>query len=410
MTLASASAAFGQATAKAPARLTFPVGSTRLVVVGDLDPGGTDRYVVSLSAGQLLMLRVDSAPGAVELRLSDASTNHELTSSRLGAVDYQGLVPRSGDYFVDVCATPSQAMGISSDGGLYGLTVEAPAPVHFRAGGVAAVREGPTPGGLPVDYLLGAHKGQTLLLDLRSPGGETSITVSDVDERVTFAAAKPAPRRELAVRLPTDGDYVVSVAPVGGKNVAYTLDIVVPAISLPEKPLFVDFPAPGRIVVVNETKPSIIDYEKAVYSSIDNGASWRTAVSPGSPVHPGEVADLPPDGEIVGLDFRNGQDGFMAITVEWEPDGSLGPFLCATSDGGATWSPVKLPIPKEFRSADSNRVAGVTPSAPSFADDEHGSMMARFFDSSGSFQDFRFATSDGGATWAVSAALAPLTR
>ena len=290
LTLGSAIAAFGQSASPTSGaiRLAFPPGSTRIVVSGTVSVNGKDRYEVDISAGQPLMLHLDSAPGAVALGVTDASTKRGLTGTGQGTPDFQALIPRSGAYYVDVAAIRTQANGMSFNGG-YVLSVEVPAPVRFGPGGVAAVRRGQTPGGLPVDYLLDAHAGQTLLLDLASPGGETSLSVSDLVDRHTLIESKPSRHGQVAVRILESASYVISVGPANGGTIAYALDIVVPAVSFPDNLIYAGFPAVGRIVVVAEGASPGGGNAKSVFNSYDHGATWNQMKIVHAPVIPDAV-------------------------------------------------------------------------------------------------------------------------
>ncbi len=400
LTLGSAIAAFGQTSSStsAPIRLTFPPGSTRIVVSGAVSANGQDRYEVDVSAGQPLMLHLDSAPGAVAMGVTDASTKNELPGTGQGTPDFQALIPRSGAYYVDVTARRTQAMGRDLNGGGYVLSIEVPAPVRFGPGGVAAVRKGQTPGGLPVDYLLDAHAGQTLLLDLASPGGETSLNVSYLVNGHALTESKPSRHGQVAVRIPESTSFVISVSPANDQSVAYSLDIVVPAISLPDNPIYAGFPAVGRIVVVAQEASPGGGTAKSVFSSHDNGATWATALSRSDSAGSGNRAGLPTDGRIMGVTFRNGDYGFIVVARERSESGSLGPFLYATSDGGATWSPIELPFPKDVSP---DLIAAFTPSSPRFIDDVDGSIAAGLILPGGSGRNLSYATSDGGTTWTV---------
>lgn len=86
LTLGSAIAAFGQASSPTSGaiRLTFPPGSTRIAASGTVSANGQDRYEVDVSAGQPLMLHLDSAPSAVAMGVTDASTKNELPGTGQG--------------------------------------------------------------------------------------------------------------------------------------------------------------------------------------------------------------------------------------------------------------------------------------------------------------------------------------
>jgi hypothetical protein len=243
--------AFGQNAAAGGARLTFPPGSTEIVVSGNVGAGSTKSYVLILSAG---------------LNVADASTGRELSGAGRGTPDFKATVPA----------------------------------VSFGPGRVAAARSGRTPEGFPVQYLLGLGAGRRLLLDLSSDGDGIPLDVNKLDGNQGVFESPLSRRLPAAVAIPSDGSSLITLYPATGQNLTYRLDMVAPTITLPANPIYTAFPAPGHIVVVGQTAGSAGPGRKTVYSSIDNGSTCRKAVSPGAGASFGELADLPADGKTTG--------------------------------------------------------------------------------------------------------------
>ena len=382
--LGLAASAFGQAAPSAGAtRLAYPAGSTRIHVRGNVAPGRPDRYVIYLSAGEHLILHIDSYAMVTAVEVVAASTGSQIAGSGQGTADFRTIIPLSGNYLVLVSAIANQeARNLGSTA--YDLTVEVPAAVRFSSGQTAAVRTGPTPGGLPVDYLLGLTAGQTLLLDLSTAGqGGVAVDVSDLAGQDAVYKSEPSNHPQAALRIPTTGEYIITVAPEDGAHFTYRLDMIEPAIRLPAKPIYIGFPSPGHIVMVSQAEGSAGTDQETVYSSIDNGTTWPTTVI---------------EGKLAGAAFADGEHGYLTVAASRQGDGSLGPCLYATRDGGATWGPVEVPLPQEI---DRTTVAGLTPSAPSFLYSPWGSIAVQVAFLSGSSQQFHYVTSDLGATWTI---------
>ena len=401
-------AAFGQTAPSAAdaTRLKFPPGATEIVTSGNVGAASAKSYVVNLSAGQpliLTLLHLHSAPGTIGLDVTDAATGTELSGPGRGASSFRAVVPASGDYVIQVVATAALNPGAGSFGGSYDLLIDVPAIVTFDTGAVTAVRSGPTPGGAPVEYVLRLGGGQTLLLDVSSGGDGVSIDVNQLSLPGPVFESPRTRRLEAAVPIPSDGNYLITLRPATGQNTTYRLDMVVPAIALPSNPVFTAFPAPGHIVVVSREGDATGPNRTSVYSSIDNGATWRTAVSPGAKSAAGAVSDLPANGKVVGMTFPSGDRGFLAVAVRRQADGSLGPCLYATADGGATWSAVQVPLPKGVSPSD---VAALAPSPPQFLNGLQGWIDAQIVSTRGVSQQLRYVSADGGKRWTIPTATA----
>ena len=111
--IAASLAGFGLAHASAPAqagpvtRISFPPGGTSAQVWGQVFPGGANRYVLRVMAGQTMAVSVTSsqpgmpAQGNLFLVIWGADGT-VLLSDHAGATSWQGTVPLTQDYSIDV--------------------------------------------------------------------------------------------------------------------------------------------------------------------------------------------------------------------------------------------------------------------------------------------------------------------
>ncbi|HUX13968.1 MAG TPA: hypothetical protein VMW87_13135 [Spirochaetia bacterium] len=225
LVLAAATAAGAFAQSK-PIHVDFPIGSTRVVLDGSVDPSGVIRYIVSPYAGQPLMIDLGSRPGSVSMSVRSNDVSYDGPAS--GGDHYQTIVKTTGDFEIDVTAVAGQAMGHSFDGGSFSLSVEAPARIQFPEGQNTVERNGPTPGGLPVDYFIQGQPGVVITIDLTSEGDKDTLQITGYDPFGPVFKSTKLDKDTYGVVLPSDGRCIMSVVPPGGDaSVPYHLRITV---------------------------------------------------------------------------------------------------------------------------------------------------------------------------------------
>jgi inhibitor of cysteine peptidase len=89
-------------------RIQFQPGAASAVVAGTMDAAGMDRYVLRAMAGQTMWVTVTATEGAGILVIYGAD-GIVLISDHADATSWNGLLPASQDYYIDVKGTPASA-------------------------------------------------------------------------------------------------------------------------------------------------------------------------------------------------------------------------------------------------------------------------------------------------------------
>jgi len=331
------------------------------------DGGGAAAYQVGASAGQPLMVLVESKSKRETLSIRGVKDrSHLLDPGRLSV--WQGMLSVTQDYIVDVSGGPP--------GEPFRLTISAPAPIRFGAGGVSAQRTGSTVGGIPLDYVVEARAGQALLLNLVSAGSNDALLVRGLEDGRTYLSLGENRQHAWYSHLQSSQHYVVTVVPPEGGAGGYTLDLIVPAVNLPELPSSTAFPALGR-AVISQNQP------KRVCSTLDDGRTWRVA------------ADFAVKGAFSDLSFRDQDQGWLTSSNGGGPV----PRLFRTADGGAHWTEVDLPPFPGLEADAVDHVATAGFSFPAGGREATVQVNATLADQSQQSRVYR--TQDGGATWTV---------
>jgi hypothetical protein len=352
-----------------PVRLSFAQGATMIAANGRVPDSGLVSYVVAAAAGQPLVVSVLSKSLRESLAISGAADGARLLDSAHQTY-WQGMLRATEDYLIQVRGGPPVEE--------FTVNVSTPAPVRFGPSGVSKQVSGHTPGGMPVQYILQARSGQSLLINLVSAGSPDVLEVRGFQDGQTFLASGDG-AHQFYLRLPETGDYLISVVPPRAGEGTYTLDIMVPAVELPGGAPIFAFPGLGRACVVQPVRISATASEKTVFSTVDDGRTWRAS------------RDFQTDGWLMDILFVDEDTGYLTST---NGRGPL-PFFYNTTDGGAHWSRLALPVPPGI---DPQTIRDVTTMHPTFSG-RSGVVPAKVHIGDGIYQDFLYNTADGGATW-----------
>jgi hypothetical protein len=353
-----------------PVRLSFARGATTIMTRGRVPGSGIVNYVVGSAAGQPLMVSVQSPSLQESLSIRGASDGARLLDSEHQTY-WQGMLRVSEDYLIQVRDGPP--------GEEFTLDIRAPAPVRFGPSGVSSQLSGHTPGGLPVQYVLAARAGQLLLANLVSSGTPGVIEVRGFEDGQMLTTPSD-PQHGLFLSLPSTENYLVTVMPPMASDGPYTLDLMIPAVAIPWSPI-VAFPGLGRACFWQSMRISTKASRKTIYSTVDDGKTWRTAV------------DLSTDGWITNIGFADENEGYLAAINGGGPH----PLLFRTADGGAHWDRIDLPVPA---GVDPESIRDAQTSPPSIpVGSESGIVGASVHIGNGESLEVRYATLDGGITW-----------
>jgi photosystem II stability/assembly factor-like uncharacterized protein len=128
----------------------------------------------------------------------------------------------------------------------------------------------------------------------------------------------------------------------------------------------------------------------AVFQTTDGGATWAQKFT-NDPNLAGAGDSLPLGGLKAGIAPVNMQTAFV-YGVTYAPGA---PYLFRTDDGGATWSPVSLPLPPGAQNAELSIERGQM----KFLNPAEGFIAMRL--TSDGYQLAIYTTSDGGITWTL---------
>jgi len=198
--------------------LPFAIGSTRILVKATPDGTQSKDYTVTAAAGQPLL--IDAAGDAGNepvLGITAVPEGTVLLSDQERSSNWQSMLTRTGDYLIRVGSTGALAP--------FQLTIEAPAPVHFPSGTGSATRSGPTPGGLPVDYVIHATSGQTLTASVTSSGGAVGLALTPLIDTNSYPHTQSISTDHYQFVVPADGNYIISVVPPSGEVIHYSLHL-----------------------------------------------------------------------------------------------------------------------------------------------------------------------------------------
>jgi hypothetical protein len=119
LALSSGSAALAQRGGKAePNRIEFKRGTTRTTINGVVRGDEEAEYVLAARKGQRLIIKLTSVPVKSSVFQLLGENNDTLGLEHDANFDYSGVLPKTGDYFINV-TRPTQSKGTSR----YKLTV-----------------------------------------------------------------------------------------------------------------------------------------------------------------------------------------------------------------------------------------------------------------------------------------------
>jgi len=214
------STASGAPSLQAPdaVHLPFALGSTRILVKATADGTQSKEYTVTAAAGQPLLIDAAGDGGNEPvLSITTVPEGTVLLSDRERSSNWQSMLTRTGDYMIRV--------GNAGTSTSFQLTIEAPAPVHFPSGTGSATRSGPTPGGLPVDYVVHAASGQTLTATVTSPAGAVGLALTPLIDSNSYPRTQSLSTDHYQFVVPADGNYIISVVPLSGDIIHYSLHL-----------------------------------------------------------------------------------------------------------------------------------------------------------------------------------------
>ncbi len=198
-------------------RLSMITGRTAVSVDGHVGKKGRMTYLVGASAGQTMMVTIDTGnkPLYLEIQAPDGTI---LLSASDQSDTWQGSLPQDGDYLVSVVTT-----GDATD---FTLNITIPVRITFQSGAVSASTTGVVGPDEVISYLLKAAKGQSMTVTITSPNDDIYLNIYGLQDGKTYVRlAKDL--TTASFDLPSNQDYVVQAVSTGDKTENYTINFKV---------------------------------------------------------------------------------------------------------------------------------------------------------------------------------------
>jgi hypothetical protein len=225
-----------------PIRLEIPDAAARETITGQLSAGATVRYVVAGEAGQPLAVDVASTGDALSLGIT-GEKGMILRPQARGALSWSGILPATQDYLIALTAPNAitytlEVMQLSpvsptaaepeqlEEPTVAGLDAD-PQPIELESGTFASERGTFTPEQSAQQYTLTGEAGQLLTVVSYSSGAPIQILLENAEDQRWMANPNDDRVTELSVRLPSSGEYVVTLlAPLVTSETAFRVDFI----------------------------------------------------------------------------------------------------------------------------------------------------------------------------------------
>ncbi len=329
-------------------RIHFAAGATSASVSGQVSGMTYAGYLLEAQAGQHMQVNIVSSGNPLYLTVV-APDGSPLVRAQAGAQSFDGTLPESGDYTLQVSApagtpTTSFTLVVSVTNGQSGGITQR---IHFAAGATSAQVSGQVAGSSVDTYLLNAYIGQTMQVTLSSPSGTAYLNVIAPDGSPLARAQAGA--QSFSGTLPASGDYQLQVMLLGSSaQTSYTLTVSVTGNGgLPSGSITrITFPTGGTSATVNGSfsGPNFANYLLAANAgqhmqitlASPGSQAYLTVVSPqGSPLARAQAGAQSFDGQLP-------ETGDYRISVS-NPGGNVNSTFTmtvtvtgSTSSGGTT--------------------------------------------------------------------------
>ncbi|MCE1254125.1 MAG: hypothetical protein LWX83_11330, partial [Anaerolineae bacterium] len=194
-------------------RLLLNAGATSLSTSDSIKAGNQVNYLAGASAGNHLMVALDSADSSLALQII-APNGQVLLGAAQHARYWQADLPLNGDYQISVVAG-------SADAG-FGLTLTFPVRISYAAGASSSATAGHISSHDTNTYLLRAMQGQNMNVVIDSPNRIVLLTIYGLTDGNPYIRHVSG-ASEFSFTLPMTQDYVIECFNSNDAPVDYTL-------------------------------------------------------------------------------------------------------------------------------------------------------------------------------------------
>ncbi len=198
-----------------PERIVFAPGATSASLEGEVPDQGKAEYVIKVLEGQLLILNLTTARDDIFLGVT-TDDGYPLVRPVAEAQHWMGIVPKLGDYYIEVVAM--------NKGAPFSLFVQVPRWLTFPKGSNTTSVEGEIHPRQMVDYLLEAKEGQRLKVKVESPNEDVLLNIVALENGMPILRYG-AEATEFDDVLPYTDRYLISVFGGSPNDTTYTLTV-----------------------------------------------------------------------------------------------------------------------------------------------------------------------------------------
>lgn len=209
-----------------PRRVIFNEGATSATVAGQLEPSGSEEYVVRALNGQTLKVNMSFTQGSAVLAIW-GEDGQVLISDHAGATSFQGVLPSTQDYHILLRSSPDSKT-------TYSMTIEipplvstySPERIEFTPGATSATVTGQLAPSSSKEYVIHALAGQTMSAELSFTMGKAILVVWGANGNVLLSDHAEVP--DFRRKLPTTQDYYIEVYGRPDGETAYQMTVTIP--------------------------------------------------------------------------------------------------------------------------------------------------------------------------------------
>ncbi len=212
-------------------RIAFAPGTDSAVVQSTIPPGGMDRWILGAQAGQTMSVQLSFSAGSGVLIVYGADGN-VLQSDHAGASTFNGTLPSTQDYYLDVRGDPNVQTNYALTVTIPPLSGSIPPPsngmrkrIQFSYGSDSATVAGATDASGHDYWVLRAQASQRMSVQASFASGQGVLVIWGADGTVLLSDHAGA--TQFNGQLPFSEDYNIDVSTPGGPT-NYTLTVAIP--------------------------------------------------------------------------------------------------------------------------------------------------------------------------------------
>jgi hypothetical protein len=274
-----------------PTRIQFARGAVSAQVSGHLPPGGSHTYVLRALGGQTMMARLlpPSSGDPKAILVIYAADGSVLISDHALATQWEGVLPSTQDYFIDVRCNPNTPHDYTLEVIIPPLATPTPESglptrIQFAPGAISAHVTGHLDPSQMRTFVVRALAGQTMRAQLLPPpSGEPTVilTIHGADGSVLISDHALATEWEGV--LPITQDYFIDVRANPSTPVDFTLEVTIPPLVTPvpggSEPVRIQF-APGAISAHVEGHLEPAQAQRYVLRALAGQTMWVLLLPP----------------------------------------------------------------------------------------------------------------------------------